>query len=209
VGSHGRRHGTGRWSVSALRTTRVIGIDLSLTSTGVADIDDEGIRLHRIQSKGSKDATLLQRLDRAQTIVDSIGSVIGARGLREPGLFVVEGPSYGSITGSQHDRSGLWWLLVSFLLGGFEGRWRVAEVPPTTRARYATGRGNAAKDEVLAAVVRRYPEVEVTGNDTADSLVLAAMGARHLGTPIDQPPQTHLAAMDAVRWPVNQEGTPA
>jgi crossover junction endodeoxyribonuclease RuvC len=102
-------------------------------------------------------------------------------------------------------RAGFWWLVAWRL---WVRGYTVVEVPPATRTRYATGRGNASKDDVLSAVIRRYPHVDVNGNDEADSLVLAAMGMRHLGRPIEPLlgracalPQTHLAAMDAVTWP--------
>lgn len=116
----------------------------------------------------------------------------------EADLVVVEQPAFSRSTGSMHDRSGLWWLAVAKLRSLDRP---VVEVTPTARAKYATGKGNAGKDAVLAAVVRRYPDVEVTGNDEADALVLAAMGARWAGHPIDDPPKTHLAALEAVRWP--------
>ena len=74
---------------------------------------------------------------------------------------------------------------------------------PTARAKYGTGKGNAAKDAVLAAVIRRYPAVDVTGNDEADALILAAMGARHLGIPLELSPVPGpcLDALLKVRWP--------
>ena len=74
--------------------------------------------------------------------------------------------------------------------------------PPTSRATYATGKDNAGKDAVLAAVVRRYPDVDVTGNDEADALVMAAMGARLLGHPLeDSLPQSHLRALAGLELP--------
>jgi crossover junction endodeoxyribonuclease RuvC len=104
------------------------------------------------------------------------------------------------VHGSQHDRSGLWWLVLDPV--HWDGRARdVVEVPPTCRAKYATGKGNAPKDAVLAAAIRRFPDWDITGNDVADAVILAAMGARHLGHPIDQMPAAHLTAMAAVRWP--------
>jgi hypothetical protein len=51
-------------------------------------------------------------------------------------------------------------------------------------------------------VVRRYQQVDITGNDIADALVLAAMGARQLGTPIETSlPAVHLTAMTKISWP--------
>jgi crossover junction endodeoxyribonuclease RuvC len=184
---------------------KIVGLDLSLTSTGVATIETgdghEHCTVERITSKGSKDATLYQRQARLHNLRLDICLRAGMAD-----LVIVEGPSFGQARqGGQHDRAGLWWNVVDWLINNAEADgWGVpvAEVPPATRSRYATGKGNAAKDAVLAAVVRRYPQVEVTGNDEADALVLAAMGARHLGHPIeDSLPQTHIAALDAVRWP--------
>lgn len=177
----------------------VVGLDLSLTSTGIARIwidHDPAAPPHtlvdRVTSSGTEAATLLERHTRLLALRKQISSLA-----LPADLAVIEGPSYGSKTGKQHDRSGLWWAVVRNLLMNDVP---VVEVPPPTRARYACGKA-AAKDAVLAAVVRRYSDVEVTGNDEADALVLAAMGARHLGVPIDDLPKTHLAAMDAVRWP--------
>jgi crossover junction endodeoxyribonuclease RuvC len=178
----------------------VIGLDLSLTSTGLAwaGIDDGALvvtRTHRIRSTGTKDAPLGDRHGRLRKLVGDLCHVIGY-----VDLLVVEAPSFGSVHGSQHDRSGLWWLTLDRIHE--DGRARnVVEVPPTCRAKYATGKGNASKDQVLAAAVKRFHDWDITGNDVADAVILAAMGARHLGHPIDQMPAAHLTAMDAVRWP--------
>ena len=75
-------------------------------------------------------------------------------------------------------------------------------VPASSRAKYATGRGNAGKDEVLLAVSRRYPHAPIVNNDQADAVALAAMGARLLGEPIeDSLPKTHLDALAKLAAP--------
>jgi crossover junction endodeoxyribonuclease RuvC len=181
---------------------KVVGLDLSLTSTGVAVATQDGAITDRIISKPTPKATLADRAVRIGLITARVVDFV-----RGADLVVIESPTYATSTGSQHDRSGLWWLVVNRLIAG---TMPVVEISPTTRCRYATGRGNASKDDVLSAVIRRYPHVDVNGNDEADSLVLAAMGARHLGHPLEtatggvlprEMPRTHLAAMDAVAWP--------
>lgn len=176
----------------------VVGLDLSLTSTGWARVTDAGtITTGRIQSKGAKSATLAERQAR---LLDLTAQIVGAAWSAD--LVVIEGPSFGQHRQSgQHDRAGLWWLVVHQLVSVTQ----VVEVPPASRSKYATGKGNAAKDTVLLAVARRFPTVDITGNDEADALVLAAMGARHLGTPIDDMPLTHTTAMAKVAWPLPQE----
>jgi crossover junction endodeoxyribonuclease RuvC len=176
----------------------VAGIDLSLTSTGVALITtqpDPDRHTRRIESKGQAKATLAERNTRLTRLARAVTDEAGGAD-----LIVIEQPAYSRQVGSMHDRSGLWWLVVNILVEDYTGT--VVEVSPTTRARYATGKGNAAKDLVLASVIKRYPDWDVTGNDVADALVLAAMGARHLGYPIEMSlPATHLAAMAGVAWP--------
>lgn len=174
----------------------VAGIDLSLANTGLAVIHDDPTPLvRRVRSKGTADDTLQQRYKRLVDIGNFITGWVGF-----PDLVVIEAPAFSRTTGHQHDRSGLWWLLVeSLITKGVP----VAEVPPTSRAMYATGAGNGGKGNVIEAVTRRYPHVDTGGDDNlCDALVLAAMGARHLGHPIEHTlPQTHLRAMDKIKWP--------
>lgn len=172
--------------------TGVVGIDLSLTSTGVVTIRDGIVTIDRIQSKGAAKASLNERAERLYKL-----SVEVTRHAQRGDLVVIEGPAFSRSNPGMHDRSGLWWLVVDNLHDVCD----VVEVAPSARAKYATGKGNAGKDEVLAAVVRRYPDAPVANNDEADALVLAAMGARHLGAAIDDLPAAHLTGMSKVRWP--------
>lgn len=184
----------------------IVGLDISLTSTGVAIINTAGrIDVDTVKSKAPVTdrhpktgkplaASLWQRIDRLQSLTRQITATCEGAD-----LVALEAPAVNSKTGHMHDRSGLWWLVLQAL--DQEG-YNVAEVTPQGRMKYATGKGQASKDAVLAAVVRRYTEIDVTGNDEADALVIAAMASRHLGHPIeDSLPQTHLAAMDGVHWP--------
>jgi crossover junction endodeoxyribonuclease RuvC len=171
---------------------KIVGIDLSLSSTGLAVITNGRADVVRHTTAPVGD-DLARRHRRLLEIADAVRTWASGAD-----LAVLEGPSYASVTGHQHDRSGLWWLVVARLLGA---ELPLAVVPPTSRARYATGKGNAAKDAVLAAVVRRYPEVDIIGNDQADALILAAMGARRLGHPIDVVPKACLTGMAGATWP--------
>lgn len=172
----------------------VVGVDLSLTNTGIAN--RHGVT--RVTSSGKKGATLSQRQQRLrhlrQRIIADVAQLNGEPA--DPDLIVIEGPSYSSKNaGSQHDRSGLWWLLLdAFTTRG----WRVIEVSPSSRMKYATGKGRADKDQVLAAAVRRLP-IEVNTNDEADAAWLCALGCDLLGDPLVPLPETHRAALTVVR----------
>lgn len=165
---------------------KVIGLDLSLSSTGVA--------------------CNLGWVDRIRTKPDNVGPFYRLREIRDrvtqftdgADLVVVEGLAVASQTGQHLTRAGMWHLVMEAV---DDARIPWAEVPPTTLKKYATGKGNAGKDEVLAAVIRRFPGIEVRGNDEADALVLAAMGADSLGAPMVEMPAAHRAALSKVLWP--------
>jgi crossover junction endodeoxyribonuclease RuvC len=169
---------------------RVVGVDLSLTRTGVASCD----AAVSIESTGRKDATLPQRQQRLRHLRQLVIAACERGG--EPDLIVIEGPSYSSKNAaSQHDRSGLWWLLIdAFTIRG----WRAIEVAPSTRMKYATGKGMVSKDVVLASAIKRL-SIDVTNNDEADAAWLCALGHELLGSPIVDLPQDHRAALVAVR----------
>lgn len=168
----------------------VVGLDLSLTGTGIAIIGEAGIRTALIGSKGKKADSLAQRAARLARLFEQITNLIP-----QGALVVIESPTPGSM-GSQHDRSGLWWLIVNHL----QPFHIVAEVVPGTAKKYATGKGDADKDQVLAAAIRRYPTAEVVNNNIADALHLAAMGARYLGHPQEADTVKITEAMAVPRW---------
>lgn len=174
----------------------VIGLDVSMTSTGL--VSSTG-RLVTITSKPGP-ATLVARTRRLVTLADEILVAVMDEGA--PDLVVIEGPSYASQYGKAHERAGLWWLVLERLA---VERLAVAEMAPTARMRYATGKGQAKKDAVVAAVTRRYPEFQVDSNDLADALVLCAAGRHHLGHCLAEVPKTHALAAEAVAWPSTEE----
>lgn len=179
--------------------TRVVGVDLSLTSTGLADADGCTDRMRTKPDKGAD--ALLDNLNRIANITRAVMDFAAfGEDEQQAALVVVEGPAFSrGAMGGQHVRAGLWWTVAA----GLTARtMRVLVVPPSTRAMYATGRGNAGKDEVLAAAIKRYPHHDITGNDVADAVILAAIGARLLGHPIeDSLPKANERAMAKVALP--------
>lgn len=180
----------------------VLGIDSSLTATGLAIVDLDDIlapEVHTIASKPGDLPGIDGRVQRQARICRQLLDHATVAFLdAEPPLVVIEQPAYSSRTGHQHDRSGLWWRIIDRLL---ERQANIVEASPTSRARYATGKGNASKDEVLLAVARRYPHVDVSNNNEADALVLAAMGADLAGRPLVDLPATHRTALDKITVP--------
>lgn len=167
----------------------VIGLDLSLTGTGMSD----GRTTWLIKSKGKADDGLPERQARLRKLrAEVITHCEAAR------LVVIEGPAYASQSGHAHDRGGLWWLVVMAL--GHRGI-PVAEVPPTTLKKYATGKGSGPKGAMVDAAARRLPDVITGGDDNrADALWAHQMGLDHL-TGLHVVPEAHRVTLDVVRWP--------
>lgn len=170
---------------------RVIGIDLSLTGTGVSDGTDTWL----VRSSGKKADGLALRTERLLDLRNRIldHTVVGTD------LIVIEQPAYASQTGHMHDRSGLWWLLVSVL--HCRGH-QVVEVAPTALKKYATGKGTAGKGALVDACARRFPDVDTGGGDDnrVDALWLAAMGLDWTsGRSVV--PAAQRAVLDGIAWP--------
>lgn len=171
----------------AISPVHVIGLDLSLTSTGVAGIHGDDYWTDRIRSKELRGHRRLNYL------------LTGIRDFtRGADLVVIEGLAFDGHD-TNRGNAGLSWLVRHQL-------WRAgrtyALVPPSNRCQYATGKGRADKKVVVKAVQHTYGALVVQNDDEADALVLAAMGARWMGQPIDALIiQRQLDAMDTVAWP--------
>lgn len=170
---------------------RILGIDSSLSSTGMCLIDTsvsgQTIRCATIPTTpaafgGTGFAAYAKRI---KYIADTIGA-----SLHQVDLVAIEALAYSARGASAFTLPWLWGRIVETVC---ERDIQLLVVGTSQRAKYATGKGNAAKDVVMASAIRRWPEVEITSNDTADALIVAAIGCRFLGYPVDEMPKAHYA----------------
>jgi crossover junction endodeoxyribonuclease RuvC len=163
----------------------VMGLDLSLTSTGVSC---DG-RTWTIAAK-SKGAQRLYDI-RARLRVDVAAN-------HHPGV-VIEGYSFASRNSQAHSIGELGGV-VRLLLHDLGIPY--VEVPPTVRAKFATGRGNAGKNEVVSAVSARTGIVwdGAGGDDRCDAYILEEMGRAVLGRQRHDWPAANLAALEKIDW---------
>jgi crossover junction endodeoxyribonuclease RuvC len=187
----------------------VAGLDLSLTNAGVVVISTDPLTIRESlhSSKPGKRVTLdpvtsgrklkpiypvTDRAERLMMLADSILAVLPP----VLDLAVVEAPSFASIGGFTHERSGLYWMIMTQLVQHCE----IAEVAPRTRALYATGKGNADKMSVVDATLTRH-ELNFKDDNLIDAFVLASMGLRSLGQPLEVDlPQAQIDALNSVYW---------
>lgn len=189
---------------------RLVGVDLSLTSTGVArlTLDGTGTTSHTevVGYTLAKDATLQQRAERVWRVAYGVLelTVPGGTARNPPDLLAVEGPAHAANDPGAGELHGLRWAVYR--------HWTrhavpFVEVNPSTLKLYATGNGRAEKTLVVQAIRRHYgdrfdiPLRKVDGReDVADAIALVAMAARSIGRPIDEDHPTRLRAVRTPRW---------
>jgi crossover junction endodeoxyribonuclease RuvC len=177
----------------------VVGLDLSLTSSGIAIITEthRGLKIatSTVTSKGKRAASVVDRHARL--------TEIGAGVLHHAGqveLAVIEGPFSGP-NGSAIDRHALWWFVVGGLI---RREVPVAVVAPTSLKLAIAGKGTADKAALSGALARLWPDLVVGSADEADAAALAHLGAVWMGWPV-----TTLERHKQVRaeWPILPDPT--
>ncbi|MDT9688161.1 hypothetical protein Q5762_07295 [Streptomyces sp. P9(2023)] len=163
----------------------VIGLDLSLTSTGIAG---HGWTDH-IRTKTRGDHRLHYLLGQVATFI------------RAADLVVMEGPSYGHAALAGHeDMAGLRCMVRQFC---YRHRIPYGVISPSSLKLYGTGNGRATKGEIRSAVADRYGlHTEGAARyDEADAYVAMAAGMDWLGYRLADVPARAAAALAKVQWP--------
>jgi Holliday junction resolvasome RuvABC endonuclease subunit len=158
----------------------VVGIDPSLTATGIAYADGSTATV-----KYARGADGDQRLE--EIYVATICAVED-----RPQLAVVEDlPTHAHGAG----KTGMAQGAVRLALIGNLVPYVV--VTPATVKKYATGKGNATKPDMRMALYQRTG-LDLRDDNQVDAWWLRALGCHLLGHPLLQVPKTHLEALDKV-----------
>lgn len=165
---------------------RVVGLDPSLGSFGVAVYEEDGADADAwaIKGRGDGPRRLIQLRDDVAEITDGAA------------LVVVEGYSPGSKCARE-------------VLGEIGGVIRVmlweqgtpyVVVQPSSMKLYATGRGNSSKAQVHGAAVHRAGR-EFSTMDASDAWWLLQMALAHLGLPHVPMPAVNRTVLNKIAWP--------
>ena len=163
----------------------IIGIDLSLTSTGVAT-----------STETFSIATKLRGMERLEYIEREVSNLL--LGSDCP-VVAIEGyamAKHGSHAHAQGELGGIIRLLMH------KNKVPYIDIPPTNRAKFATGKGNAGKSEVVSTISA------ITGiiwsgsgaDDECDAWVLREMVACKLGQSSFTWTKKSLDALDKIDW---------
>jgi crossover junction endodeoxyribonuclease RuvC len=164
---------------------KLIGLDLSLTATGVAV--GESVVVIKTKTTG---------VERLNDIRSQLRKEIGRF---NPKVAIIEGYAFGA-----HDRGarsiGELGGVVRLMLADYKIKF--VEVPPASLKKFATGKGNADKDNVLAAAIKHNRRIN--NNNAADAWWLYQMGAAAYGqqvAPTLKIGKVRHTVLKAIEWP--------
>jgi Holliday junction resolvasome RuvABC endonuclease subunit len=169
---------------------QLMGLDLSLTSTGYSINQETGII--SIKEKGAERLSIISNKIIDLVIDNSVDVVI------------IESYSFASRNSQAHSigelggavRMRLWECGTPFI-----------DVPPTCRAKFATGKGNAGKSEVISAISAKTNIVwsGSGADDRCDAWVLEQMGLAQMGKSLYDWTKVQLSALESIDWGVMKE----
>jgi len=161
---------------------RVAGLDLSLTATGLAQVNGETLTINPKQ-KGD------HRLPEIRARV--LDAVVG-----QADLVVIEDLLHATqsagLTGMVHG------VVRAALI---DQRIPYVTVAPASLKKYATGRGNCDKTAMAVAAMSRAG-LEFRDNNQCDAWWLRLMGLDGMGRAELALPMTQRASLSKVQWPV-------
>lgn len=187
-----------------------VGIDPSLTSTGVAVlVDGRPKHYDRYGRDGTNGATYTTRSRRVRKMIREVTTAAFSCGT--PDVFVIEEHPYAvGNQGNEFDRAAIW--------HGIYGNLDARDVPGvvvnnSTGKTWVTGAGRVSKEEVIAVIddwyagqieppLKKWRKTVDHPDDVADALGYATMGAYKLGDPIPfEPKERHRTGLMLLPWP--------
>lgn len=168
----------------------LIGLDLSLTSTGVS-----------INGETSVISTKARGAERLHIVSSTILDLCSSK---DAVCAIIEGYSFASRNSQAHSigemggavRMKLWEKGIPYV-----------EVPPTCRAKFATGKGNAGKSEVVSSISAKTGIIfsGAGGDDECDAWLLEQMGLKYLNKSQYQWSEASISSLFKVDWsPLDQ-----
>lgn len=150
---------------SSKKEAMFVGIDHSLTGTGVVVIDQDGCILEQKLIKTTNDEIDEVRMTR---IIDEISFVPKIVRLKR---VYIEGPSYMSTGQAVLQMGALHYLIRIFL---YRKKVKYKIIAPGTLKKFITGSGAAKKEQMLLNIYKKWG-VEFKDNNIADAYSLARL----------------------------------
>ena len=175
----------------------VVGLDLSLTATGIAHCDGHLVTCKTDTAAGDR---RLITIEQSIVLAISGGPMTDGFDRPLPDLAVVEDlPTHAQGAG----KTGMVHGVARALLIRFGIPYVL--IPPATLKKYAVGKGNATKPDMRMALFQRAG-LALRDDNQVDAWWLRAMGLDHFGSPPVDLPKVNREALGKVAWPEASAG---
>lgn len=175
-----------------------LGLDLSLTGTGIAHID--GRRTQRLDTPAAR----MKGHERLDFILYHVSQALAGAHLDNDVTLIVgierpflnprnPGVSQELYALFSHVTHHLWTVDVGYVV-----------IPPASLKSYATGKGGAGKDDMVAAAALHLGYPHDISDDEADAAWLRAAVLHHYGRVSPSPisfPADRIDVLDDLEWP--------
>lgn len=166
----------------------VIGLDLSITATGLCRVDGTTCTV------GGKSDLCDWRI---KLIADAVREAhYDQTDWRYHPLAVIEDLAVHGPGGGLHAAQVMGAVKLTLMAKGTP----YLLVPPSSLKKYATGKGNATKADMAVALYKRAG-LELANDNEVDAWWLRALGLHMLGHPIVELPTVNLSALDKLTLP--------
>lgn len=164
----------------------IVAIDPSLTSLGYASGSGSGVLTPPASTNRGTDRLRWLRARVLELVVGADLVAIEGYSFASRGRAIISLGELGGVLRCAFADAGVRWV----------------EIPPPSRALFATGKGNSSKEHVLVEAVR---QLGYTGhsNDEADALWLFRMAQAQYGVGAPVSNQTQRRALAAIEWPAH------
>lgn len=146
---------------------RYVGIDPS-TKTGLTVLDERGdvLQAKEVTSKHTKDP---------ERFVDITEQIM--HHIKEGDKVALEGFAYGAKGRGVSTQYGIGWIIRTAL---YYADVDYLEVTPSQLKKFATGKGNSSKDNMILPIYKQW-QFESDSDNIRDAFVLSQMGRAHSG----------------------------
>lgn len=180
---------------------RVLGLDLSCESSGVALPDGSTLTITAPKAAGKK-RTLVDDLTRLEHINRQVRDVLDAH--HPVDLAVIEDYAPGIRSSAAHRLAEVGGIVR---LACWQARIPVVLIGTKQVKQYATGKGTAEKSDMRMALYKRA-DIDNADDNQVDAWWLRAMALDAYGEPVCVMPAVNRTSLDKVVWPAVPTYTP-
>jgi crossover junction endodeoxyribonuclease RuvC len=177
-----------------IRALKVLGLDLKPAGSGIARTHDSDGELRRSVARIGR--SLPSVYDQIDIVEYAVRKACDA----EPDIAAIEG-TFSRPGASDYGQHAIHFAITRALR---KRKVPWVDIAPATLKVWATGKGDATKRDMCAAVVAtygRFLHINPNDDDSCDAVALLSMALAAYGQPLAEVPESQRRALKVPKWP--------